>query len=74
MHFVRVRVLRTDYCSPWVRELTRALLPGSESFAPADPLWSDDLDDVYSIASCCLCDCICFYMIVTLLYMRFNDF
>ena len=30
-----MRVLGTDYCTPWARELTRALLPGSEFFAAA---------------------------------------
>ena len=30
-------VLGTDYGSSWVRELTWALLPGDELFAPADP-------------------------------------
>ena len=34
-NIIRVRVLGTDYCSPWARELTRALLPGSEFFAAA---------------------------------------
>ena len=34
---VRVRVLGTDYGSSWVRELTWALLPGEELFAPAAP-------------------------------------
>ena len=32
---IRVRVLGTDYCSPCVRELTRALLPGDGLFAAA---------------------------------------
>ena len=32
---IRVRVLGTDYCSPWARELTRALLPGDGLFAAA---------------------------------------
>ena len=32
---IRVRVLGRDYCSPWARELTRALLPGDGLFAAA---------------------------------------
>ena len=32
-----MRVLGTDYGSSWVRELTWALLPGEELFAPAPP-------------------------------------
>ena len=46
--FIRVRVLGTDYGSSWVRELTWALFPGEELFAPApaETMRSDDLDDV----------------------------
>ncbi len=42
--------LRTDYCNPWMRELTWALFPGEELFAAAaaaaaaETLRSDDLD------------------------------
>ena len=62
--------LWTDYCSPWVRELTWALFPGEELFAAAaaaaaaaETLRSDDLDDVYMILIWRVCDIICFYII-----------